>query len=151
MPVLVKVELAKANVPSANGRVYPAALLRQVAEQTQDGLIPVTPSSRNTLVSDIMGVLVSAEMDGDTLNATLRLVDTENGLNCQKLLEAGYKGCFCMSGRGTVDDHGVVQNDYQMDCVVIDWLNLMKDRRLREVLLKKFKFRHDLTRTAQDP
>jgi len=138
MPTLITVNLERAGVPNANGRIYPKAVLEKAAATNHAPLMLVAVARQQVRLDTLLGTVQGLEVQGEQLKAHLLLVDTEAGQSISKLMALGYQPALAWSmvGRGTVINMEV-QDDYVIEGVVFDPQRLCKDDRLRRVLLAK--------------
>jgi|SRR5271157_603180 len=150
MPTLITTTLERADVPTANGRIYPKAVLEKAAAINRTLLVLLAHDDRNIRLGNLLGIVQELKVEDNQLKAQVILLDSPAGLTLTQLIERGYRPHFSMMGQGTVVNMEV-QPDYIIDCivfdpeplykVVFDPEPLCKDERLRRVLLAKARAR----------
>lgn len=110
-------EVLKADLPTANGCIYPKALLEELAAQINAnggrilGHLGSPPDGRTSLSEASHQVLPTARVEGDALIASIRVLDTPAGRTLADWLASDTRTLRAVSrGLGTVDDRGNVSD-----------------------------------------
>jgi hypothetical protein len=114
-------ELVTADVPSVTGRIYPKAIVEQIMDKINTGHVLATLDSSDLLtvsMDRVVGTVHDAEMDGDTLFATLYLSDTPMGTVVRSLLDAKVLLGLSFGGTGNVSAEGEVSSYDLLYCFV---------------------------------
>jgi len=109
--------LMSSDIPNLNGRIYPKELLYKIADQINNGQ-PLYgefgyPDKYDAVVnlSNASHVITKAYVDGDSLKAEVSILETFKGVELKKELD---KNVFRPRGIGTVDENGIMNDDYQL-------------------------------------
>lgn len=142
MPLSIKVVLAQAGVPNANGDYFTQEVLERVADRSfAIGPLLVTSQRPGTEpgLADICGKVDMLTVEGDKLVALIDLIDSPAGKVIQKLVDIGLTVLpISILGVSAVLD-GVLQDNFRSGYAVIGVERPIRNRRLREVLTQKMK------------
>lgn len=111
--------IEQADVPNANGRIYPKKLLERIINEHQDDQIfgQLGPAENSKISFDFMSHVVSGlRMADGFLMADIGTIKSCQGPTLENLLKTGTV-VFRLRGVGSIENN-VVQDDYQL--VAID-------------------------------
>lgn len=124
-PTFHCVTLLQCDRPTRNGYIYPRALMERVVAR-QALKHPSIGGLEHPLITGTGHVLgwaaffvdnmrlVAGEVKGD-----VQFLSTPSGLKLKTAVESGLRVTYSIEGTGTVDDYGVVQNDFRLESVAI--------------------------------
>lgn len=115
--------LCRLERPTRNGHIYPRHVwereLERLAQAPMMGMIHHGPGpAQHTDLTNVAFAVEHMRIDGDEVKGDLKLLDTCAGTRLRLLLEAGAKISFSSTGLGSTDEHGVVQDDFQLTGVI---------------------------------
>lgn len=85
-----KFRIFRANIPNAEGRVYPLQSLKKMIANAEKGTLFVKTKAHSPALEDVVGEVTELQLEGDEVWATIRLLDvpkakalegTNGGLN----------------------------------------------------------------------
>ncbi len=134
----LKLPILQADVRTANGRVYPRALLEKIVRETIPERVWVFThgdgdGSGLPNLSNLGGCVRKLSLESGQLIAEVQFARNESGALLSQLALQGVG--FTVSGVGSLD-HGYVQDDYRLDAVIPSALAL-QDWRLRQLARRK--------------
>lgn len=116
---------AHADVPTANGRVYPGKIwereIKRIEEKVKNracfGMLD-HPKDGKTTLSDASHLITDISYDGNKVTGTMEVLDTPTGKTLKAILEGGGKVGVSSRGIGTTrknsEGKDQVQDDYQL-------------------------------------
>ena len=117
--------LSHADVPTANGRVYPGKIMEREVSKIRNkvksrscfGMLD-HPKDGKTTLSEASHLITDLDFNGKTVNGTLEVLDTPSGKTLKAILQGGGKVGVSSRGVGTTkknsDGKDYVQDDYQL-------------------------------------
>jgi hypothetical protein len=124
--VNVKSEVAKADVPNLNGRIYPASVLKKMVKAAQ-------PLIRKKKMVGYFGMVMHPSLDDITHQVTklkfvkgrvvaeVKILDTPKGKKMRRLLELNKDALVLRTAGIATIKKNIVQDDYKLA-----FLNLVK-------------------------
>jgi len=120
--------LMKAGVPTVTGRVYTKKILQKATESMQSKIndkfrsafgMPFSQVGSSLIyLSEVSHKVSSMELDGDSLNVEIEVLDTPNGKVLKELIESNCSVRFGLSGVGSIEK-GEVLDDYS--CISVNY------------------------------
>lgn len=124
MKKVISCDLVRADVPTANGRIYPRAVVEEMVrkvnavgpERKLFGQLGQEPTDPKTYASSVSHVVLSAKLSKEgELSAEIEVLDrTRAGQQLKLLIEQGYQMTLAPRGSGSVSAGGVIGDDYKL-------------------------------------
>lgn len=110
MPIIKTVDIAVADVPNKNGRIYSRAILDDlVSKHGQSSILGMVGAPANGLLQvdleRVSHVVENLRMVGDILTAEVKTLDTPMGKILHTLLDNNVTLFFRLSGRAQLSPH----------------------------------------------
>lgn len=108
--IIKTVQIATADVPNTNGRIYSKAILADIVKthngKPMFGMIGAEAHSLSVDLERVSHMVENIRMEGDVLTAEIRTISTPLGDVLATLLKADIPVAFRMAGRGRVEFDG---------------------------------------------
>lgn len=121
--VAIKLNI-RPDVPTANGRVYPRAVLERAMEQARrkirQGVLLVhadAPLGGEPDLNDAVGIVNSIHLVDDEVRARINIMDTTTGMAVRELLKHGAHVKWTMGCTGKLKDGHVQVEDFKVDYI----------------------------------
>ena len=113
-------KVLQVGVPNRNGRVYPPEAVQAMIEQANKRIAEGTllgelgeVEGTSVTLDNVSHIVRGLHLEGDTVVATIELMNTPKGETLRELLKIEGGPVFRTRGTGLVDEHGVV-SQYQL-------------------------------------
>jgi hypothetical protein len=113
--------LCRVGHPTRNGHIYPQEVIaRELARLAAQpgGVIGYLPHMGNTALENAAFLVERPRIVHDSVQGTLKFLDTHAGSTLKAYMEAGGNIAFTTEGVGSVDEHGIVQNDFHLSGII---------------------------------
>jgi hypothetical protein len=114
-------EFMRCDVMTENNRIYPSKVIQREIMRLQEDIKNRRvfgeldhPEDGKTRLSRVSHIITDLRMEGNIVYGTAEILDTEAGLNLKAILQAGGEVGVSSRGFGTVNEEGVVNDDYQL-------------------------------------
>jgi hypothetical protein len=118
--VLIK----EADKPNKNGIIFPKACLERIVEELQDKSLRGFPSSMSNPkgkepreLPDDSHLFFNFRMEGNNLIADGFILDTELGIEAQKIISSGFETYYGFNGFGELDGRVVKPETFRLDAI----------------------------------